>query len=142
LVIDRLVGVGHAVLVGLDLEAQPLSSWPGTPSLLRETLARALPAPYLVPSGASAFSSGGGNQIVQALSNIPALDLPSLPLLLGMLVVYVLVVGPGSYLILRRLARREAAWLALPALVLVVSTVAYGVGAGAKGSNVLLNRIR
>ena len=45
-----------------------------------------------------------------ALANLPSLAVPSAELLLAIIVGYILLIGPLSYLVLRRLDRRELAW--------------------------------
>src|SRR5688500_17809695 len=57
------------------------------------------------------------SQIVYALQNLPSVDLPPIEQLLILLVAYIALIGPINYLILRRLDKREWAWVTIPALV-------------------------
>ncbi|MGI8929502.1 MAG: hypothetical protein ACR2H0_08600, partial [Candidatus Limnocylindrales bacterium] len=51
------------------------------------------------------------------------------------------LIGPIDYLILRRLDKREWAWITIPALVVVFAVGSYGLGATLKGSDVIVNQI-
>lgn len=51
----------------------------------------------------------------------------------GFLVVYLLLVGPANYLLLKRRGRKELLWVTVPVLALVFSGVAYGLARGSRG---------
>ena len=80
-------------------------------------------------------------QLTQALYNLPALALPPLRVLAGMLFGYILLVGPALYLILRRLDRQAWAWVAIPALTVLFSAATYGYGLRIRGDDIILNQI-
>jgi hypothetical protein len=75
------------------------------------------------------------------LTNLPALDLPALWLPGGLLLAYILLVGPLTYLILRRLDRQAAGWVVIPTLTLVFSALAYGIGYNLRGGDVVVNQV-
>lgn len=81
------------------------------------------------------------SQIVYALQNLPSIDLPPIEQLFVLLIGYIALVGPINYLILRRLDKREWAWVTIPALVVVFAFGSYGLGATLKGSDVIVNQI-
>ena len=56
-------------------------------------------------------------------------------------VAYILLIGPINYLVLRRLDRREWAWVTMPALIVVFAVGAYGFGAALRGSDVMVNEV-
>src|ERR671916_1217347 len=76
-----------------------------------------------------------------ALGTIPSLDVPPAELLLGVIVAYIILIGPVSYLLLRRIDRRELAWVTAPLLVVVFSACSYGIGRTMKGGDVLMNEV-
>ena len=98
---QRPVGQGAVTLVGVD----PATDWfAGTPNATA-FWRRCLPA--------SAFGAvinplvlQDDSQIVAALSNLPAVDLPDLGVLFALLLLYIALIGPLNYLVLRRLDRR------------------------------------
>jgi hypothetical protein len=75
------------------------------------------------------------------LFNLPALALPPLTTLALLLIAYIVLVSPVLYLLLRRLDRLAWAWVAIPALTLFFSAVAYGYGLHIRGNEVVLNEI-
>jgi hypothetical protein len=71
---------------------------------------------------------------------LPSLNLPSTGIVLAFLLLYVLVIGPINYLVLRRMRRLEWAWLSVPLVVLVFSCGLYAVGAGLRGGQSQLSQ--
>ncbi|MGH2768623.1 MAG: hypothetical protein ACRDIF_06685 [Actinomycetota bacterium] len=49
------------------------------------------------------------------------------------LLAYLVAVGPANYLLLRRMRRREMAWVTIPALSLAFTFLAYGLARGTRG---------
>jgi hypothetical protein len=76
-----------------------------------------------------------------ALSNLPSLDLPSIRGLGALLVIYVVLVGPVNYLVLRWQGRLHWAWVTIPLVTLVFSAGAFGLGYALRGSDLILNKI-
>jgi hypothetical protein len=132
-------GAGRVVWLGFDLATEPFRAWPGAADLWGR----------VVPDERLAFQlSGIGpteeevvNFMTQALANLPALEVPPAELLLAVIIGYILLIGPVSYVVLHRLDRRELAWVTAPVLVLVFSAGSYGIGASMKGSEIIVNEI-
>ena len=132
-------GAGRVGFIGIDLATTPFRSWAGGPLLWTR----------LLPDNRIAEQFGGvgpadedvANVMTQALANLPSLAVPPAELLLAVIVGYILLIGPLSYLVLRRIDRRELAWVVAPILVLVFSGVSYGIGASMKGSQIIVNQI-
>jgi hypothetical protein len=132
-------GAGRVGFVGIDLATTPFRSWAGSPLLWT----RLIPDTRLAEQwgGVGPADEDVANIMTQALSNLPSLDVPPAELLLAVIVGYILLIGPLSYLVLRRMDRRELAWIVAPILVIVFSGVSYGIGASMKGSQIILNQI-
>lgn len=132
------VGAGRVILVGTDLATDTFRGWDGAPRLWT----RLLPSNAALEGFFGAPVEGDlATAMSQALGNIPSLEVPPAELLLAVIVGYILLIGPISYLVLRRMDRRELAWVTAPILVLVFSACSYGIGAAAKGGDVILNEI-
>jgi hypothetical protein len=132
-------GAGRVGFVGIDLATEPFRAWAGAPSLWT----RLIPDDRLIEQWGG-FGSGDdnlGSMMGQALANLPSLAVPPAELLLAVIVGYILLIGPVTYLVLRRLDRRELAWIVAPVLVIVFSAVSYGIGASMKGSQIIVNQI-
>jgi hypothetical protein len=132
-------GGGRVVFVAADLATEPWRGWTGGPGLW----ARLLPNDELAEQffGGFPVEEEAANAMSQALSNLPSLEVPSAELLLAVIVGYILLIGPVSYLVLRRLDRRELAWITAPILVLLFTACSYGIGTAMKGSAIILNQV-
>ena len=69
-----------------------------------------------------------------------SLDAPGTSVIGLFLLVYLIVLVPVNYLVLKRLDRKELAWVTIPVLVLVFALGTFGVGYAAKGGAVFVNR--
>ena len=136
----RAVGGGRTILIGTDLATEAYRGWEGSPRIWSR----------VVPASASFEQFFGGgmpikeetqNAMTQALSNLPSLEVPPAELLLGVIVAYILLIGPISYVVLRRMDRREMAWITAPLLVIVFTASSFGIGNALKGSDVVTNQI-
>jgi hypothetical protein len=83
-----------------------------------------------------------GDQIFSILLDTPVAALPPLALLGGLLLGYVLLVGPFNYLLMRALGRRELLWASVPAVSLVFTMSAYAIGFGSRGSDFVDNEVQ
>jgi hypothetical protein len=132
----RTVGQGAVTIVGID----PATDWLAGSETVEALWRR------LVPT-----STNGGvvnplvlqddSTLVAALGNLPAVDLPDIAVLLGLLLLYIALIGPVNYLVLRRLDRRELAWITMPVLVGVFAVAAYALGSGLKGTDIIINQV-
>lgn len=133
LLVSHNIGAGRVIFSAFDLSA--LRGWRDEPLLWErvfEVDGRFDPA---------ASYRWQGNDIVRAGLQLPALQLPSFWVLLLYVIVYIGMVGPLNFLILRRLRRVELAWLTIPATVLVFVVGTYGVSLLVRGSEPLISQI-
>lgn len=80
-------------------------------------------------------------QFASALTLLPVLAVPPLMTLIVVLSFYVLIIGPGLYLVLRRLDRQAWGWVAVPLVTILFSLGAYGYGLSLRGNDTVLNQI-
>jgi hypothetical protein len=141
LVAMRELGRGHVSYVALSPSVEPLDGWGGTVPLVKRLLAEhplRVSATTLRRTGTQSYGYygyyGGG------MFDLPGLDLPE-PLLIALfLMIYVGIVGPINFIVLRRMRKQEWAWATVPALVLVFSVGAYLIGYGSKGGDSVVLR--
>jgi hypothetical protein len=125
-------GSGSVTVLGIDPTVGWIAESKATVPLWRS----------LIPPRASALvGMGDDSQIVGAVSELPALALPPTGGLLILLLGYIGLIGPVNYLVLRRLDRREWAWLTMPALIAIFAVGAYGYGSALRGSDVIVNEV-
>lgn len=131
---ERAFGSGAVVLVGFD----PATSW-----LAESTAADTMWAQVVPARGASRapLIVGDDSMVVSLLGSLPALALPPIEGLLLLLLGYIVLIGPVNYLVLRRLDRREWAWISMPLLVIGFTVAAFGIGAILRGNDVIINQV-
>jgi len=78
---------------------------------------------------------------VQSVYQLPSLALPPTSGLLILIGAYIVIIGPINYLILKRLDRRELAWITMPLLVLGFTAASFGYGFVLRGTDVLVNEV-
>ncbi|WP_207641005.1 hypothetical protein [Desulfofalx alkaliphila] len=71
------------------------------------------------------YSVAHRGDMLHASAKLPQLEMPSIQLMIGVWGVYMLVVAPGLYWILRRSNRRGLAWFCIPAIAIIVAGVMY-----------------
>ncbi|MGI8657558.1 MAG: hypothetical protein ACR2K4_02150, partial [Candidatus Limnocylindria bacterium] len=134
----RNIGGGRVILLGTDVATAAHRGWEGAPRLWTRLLpSNAALEQFFGFPGVEETQNAMGN----ALGNLPSLEVPPVELLLAMIVAYILLIGPISYIVLRRIDRRELAWITAPALVVIFSAGSFGIGSSLKGNNVIVNRI-
>ena len=125
-------GNGRVTILGFDPTTAWLAESKGVDALWRGILPER--------SGDSSILVDD-SQLVQAVYQLPALALPPTSGLLIIIAAYILIIGPINYLILRRLDRRELAWITMPVLVLGFSAASFGYGALLRGTDVVINEV-
>ena len=130
---ERRYGNGAVAIVGID----PTASWIAA-SKASDALWRSL-----VPGRSSSGDVSGTDDsfMVQAVASLPSLALPPIGGLIILLFGYILLIGPINYLVLRRLDRRDWAWLTMPVLIVVFAVGAYAFGSALRGGEVLINEV-
>jgi hypothetical protein len=140
LLVQQSLGGGWVAYLALDPSASPFDAWAGTLSFWRKLLEPGSALPINSPSDIPRRVLEA-EQMTYALSNLPALDLPSIRWLGMLFGLYVLLVGPANYLLLRRWRRLDWGWLTIPALTLAFSLIGYGLGYRLRGGDVIVSQI-
>lgn len=128
-------GGGVVDFLAVDPHAEPLRSWEGKADLWLTLVASVGQQP--------SWMDGFKNWSIarDATTTISSTVLPTILQLCGFLGLYIALVGPVNYLVLKRLNRRELAWFTIPALILVFSFLAYTVGFNLRGNVATVNRL-
>ncbi len=144
-------GGGCVVFLGFDPGQSPFREWDGLTGQLTSTLD--------VPGSGTLFDQFGQddagddryqaaysgryseNQLARAPYGIAQLDIPAFYLVALFMVAYVVVLVPVNYFILRKLDKKELAWLTTPLIVILFSVGAYVIGYGIKGGRTLIARV-
>ncbi len=129
---DRSYGSGSVTIVGFD----PTASW-----ITGTTQAEGMWRRLLPTRSTGGPILGDDSQIVAAASQLPTLALPPIGGLIALLGAYILLIGPINYLVLRRLDRREWAWVTMPVLIIAFAAGAYGFGSLLRGADLIVNEV-
>lgn len=137
LIVDKPYGKGTVTQVMFDLGLPVLSDWEGS-ALLWQSLG--------ANSGQmNPAMQGMGMRTVDRLADIartfPTLANLKVSTLAILFIVYLLVVVPVLYLILKRLDKREWAWIFVPVLAIVASVGLYAAGAKDRGGGIKTNTV-
>ena len=163
LVVESTYGAGRIIDAAFDPLAEPIATdasgldavaW----SLLlgRGVLENTPAGSHGVPNPSAAFGIGapfpvnvGGpaaaasaEEIVSLLQNTAGAQVPSSGLLGGLLIVYLLLVGPLNYFAVKSFGRRELMWVSVPVVALMFTSVAYVAGFAVHGASYLDNEVR
>ncbi|HET9495498.1 MAG TPA: hypothetical protein VFR15_14800, partial [Chloroflexia bacterium] len=141
LLASRDLGRGRVIYMGLSAALPPLHGWDGTIPLMKKLLAD---TPVRPSYGASMrFGPSRGIYVGSlygtygSMFAMPGLDLPNAWIVGGFLLIYILIIGPLNFIVLRRMRRAELAWVTVPALVALFSVGAYLLAFQAKGGEVV-----
>ena len=129
---EAAYGSGAVTILGFN----PATRW-----IADSHAARSLWRRFIPPRSNGPLVTGDDSQLVGAVQQQPALALPPIGGLLVLLFGYILLIGPINYLVLRRLDRREWAWLTMPVLIAVFAVGAYAFGAALRGLDVIINEV-
>ncbi|HTP02673.1 MAG TPA: hypothetical protein VMJ64_14955 [Anaerolineales bacterium] len=135
LVVRKLLGFGEVLYISADPSLQPLSRWDGMKELYSGLLGTKPARPEWMKTPWDPSSAN------QALSALRELGLPSTLYVCGWMGLYIAIIGPLNFIILRRRKKGELAWITIPALVVLFSLLAYLYGNVFRGSRPILNRI-
>ncbi|MBP1961432.1 hypothetical protein [Paenibacillus aceris] len=134
-VIARSVyGSGFVTYAAYDLSLNPLASWNGNPRLWEQILSGPIEAAHAFNLNQMKFGNDPMWEMERALEFFPSLQPPKLPMLALVLLLYAILVGPLLYMVLRKLDRREWAWLVIPIAAILTSIGVFQFGATNRGS--------
>lgn len=128
-------GFGRVTVIALDIGSPPLSTWSALPVVLRKLMGESVKSTRkeLQPSNRQLTQTGItdlATQLQTAQEDFPSVSRPSHWWVMGLLIAYLLVIGPLDYLVVNRwLKRPELTWFTFGALVCL------GAGAAAWGAN-------
>jgi hypothetical protein len=136
LVARREIGYGTIDYLTLDPSVEPLRGWDDAPQLWFTLLTSV----DVRPGWAYGFTDM--DKAIDGIEILPGYNaLPEATSMIGFLILYIVLVGPVNYLVLRQINRRELAWVTIPVLILVFSALAWATGFNLRGTEVLLSRL-
>lgn len=133
--VRQSLGEGQVIYFALDFSLAPMDGWAGNENFWRHILAPlASHPPFYVGYEAP-------RAINDYLAAINGSGLPSPVFFTGFLCLYFLFLVPLNYWALKRLKRREWAWLTIPALIVLFTLAGYVGGFRSRGKNSILRQL-
>lgn len=135
LIVRRGFGLGTVSYVAFDVSLEPFRSWTRRGQVWMSLLGTLANRP--------GWSSGvvENSDAVRAVNYTRALRLPDVLQLVLFLGLYIIVIGPLNYLVLRVIRRSNLAWVTIPAIILITSVIAYAVGSTLRGTLPTMSRM-
>lgn len=145
LVVHSPHGLGQIIFVGLDLDHPGLEAWKGRPHLLARLLAGSEQRDRSEREAARSVTHLGYEDLVgqlrAALDQFPAVALVNFTTVSVLTIVYLLLAGPGDYLLLSRLGwPRHWTWISFPLIAAAMGLAAWLLGAQSHGQRARLNQ--
>ncbi len=133
LIIRRPHGFGEVYYLGFD--PAMLVQWDGLSAFYRQLITSEVKKPNW------AYGVQGWDSASSAAAMIPNLSLPPVSLFCGFAVLYMIILGPVNYFIVRALKRRELAWVTTPLLAVGFLLGAFLIGTLMRGNEPAINRL-
>jgi hypothetical protein len=133
-------GEGNVTFVALNLIDSPFNAWSGTPAFWDNLLNKKAYYPVWMPRDVSARQMRGSS-MAYPLSNLPVLDLPSVQGLGILLIIYIILIGPTNYFILKGQNKLHLAWITIPALTAIFAVGAFGLAFSLRGNDIVTNKL-
>ncbi len=130
----RPYGAGRVDFLAFDAGLNPFTRWDDNTRLWGQIVeARATGAPSLTVREPYAAQ--------RAVNAMPGLKFLSVLEILAFMLVYIALIGPVNYLLLRKFRRRELAWLTIPLIILGFTAFAYVTGFNIRGGAAIVHRL-
>ncbi|MEJ2757620.1 MAG: hypothetical protein P8046_03970 [Anaerolineales bacterium] len=134
------LGDGAINLVSLNLTDSPFNAWSGTATFWKNLLEPHANFPLWMPRDMS-LRQMRANNMYYPLSNLPALDLPSVKSLGILLIIYILAIGPANYFVLKRVKKLQLAWITIPLLTGIFAAGAFFLAYTLRGNDIVTNKL-
>ncbi len=132
LIARRAYGDGYVDFLAFDAALNPFTAWDDTATMWTWLLN--------VPDH-DHIALRNRYSAMEAAEAIPGIEPPSTLQIALFTFIYILIIGPVNYLVLRWRKRLERAWLTIPAIILAFTSCAYLVGFQIRGVRPVLNQM-
>lgn len=130
-------GFGRITILGVDVDRSPLSRWRALDSFM--SAVADLPAEDVEDQAAGQRISHSGitelaTQLQMGMETIPGVENRSTLTVLGLVLLFLVVIGPLDYYLVHRLFRKPGlTWLTFPSIVIAAGMIVSAVAGGANG---------
>jgi hypothetical protein len=139
-VIKKLFGNGIILQTSFSLGDQPLSTWKGYSTWFKDLINQAkTTSTYTQHYGQDLYDSMYW-EFVETNEYFPASHY-SIPQLIMIIMIYLVVLVPVLYFVLRKVDKREHSWWIIPSLALIMSIIVFSLGAKDRIAEPQLNQM-
>ncbi len=145
-IVRRCVGFGDIVFVCFDLEQSLITDWKGNARLLSQLLGYKDEDVSLIKSAQSDLGTNYGfrdlsGQVRAVGEKFTGVSVVTFMLIAALIVLYSLCIGPGDYLLLKKVfGRMEWTWVTSTLMTLVFGGIAWALVANSKPNKILINQ--
>lgn len=151
LIVRGPAGFGRVTIIGVDVDQKIFTDWRDRGLFwvraldLRSHRAETVAGPSMGGGGARFQTTGVtdlASQLRVALEQFPGVSLVPFGWIAFLAFLYIVAIGPGDYLFLKRiLGRMELTWITFPLMVAAASALAYYAAQRYKGSDLMINKV-
>ncbi len=144
LIVRMPYGLGNVTLLAFDVDSPPFSTWPNRLAFWKALVERFAPRVSSFQEGGAQGERVGADLTSHLHQALDTFDTPpiSFGLVALFILLYILVVGPLDYFILKKVFNRlELTWITFPTIVLAISLAAYFTAYAIKGKELKINKV-
>lgn len=120
------LGKGHVVITGFDMELSPFAKWDGKDKFIGQVINKYLDSD--ADNYIQNYPKSRSHWFNNIVNYLPYNLLPSMSSILIILILFILLVGPVNYFVLKKIDRRELLWITIPIIVVLFSASIYILG--------------
>lgn len=136
-------GGGAVGILAFDLGKAPFVGWKNNTEFMEKVFGLVGPEQINknagINSGNTHYYRSDNYALQEAVNQFSEMAAPNTASYYLILFIYILVVAPGSYLILKKVDKREWMWFTVPLLAIIFGTVVYITGSGTRLSKITTN---
>lgn len=143
-IIRARYGFGQVVFVAVDLDVAPLKGWGDRRLLVAKLLGVSSKAEERIRDNSAIMRLGFDDisgQLRSAMDEFTGVRLVPFGVVVAGILLYIVLIGPVDYFLLRRFGRLEWTWFTFPLVAVAFSLAAYWLAYELKGDQVRLNQV-
>jgi len=133
------IASGNLLITTFDLGLDPFIQWNEKSDFFSNILEKYMS--FQTENDMKYMGASGYYRSQNIVEYLPQDKMPSMKIILGIIVLFILIVGPINYIILKGIDKRELAWITIPSIVLLFSFAIYMWGIGTRFDNPLANNV-
>lgn len=138
LVYKRELGDGNIFITTFDMGLKPFIDWKQKEDFINTMLKSSLNYYGDEKEIMNNFRLHGIENITKS---IPFNKMPSLKFIIGIIIAFILTVGPINYFILKKIDKRELGWITIPSITIIFILIIYLWGFGIRFDKPLINNV-